>query len=136
MNTRRLIPMVIHTGLLTATLVLSMSSVSFGERAVSTPVNTSTVQAETSYQQNARSESAISSESMGFRSAESEGETTVAPLVPLQRSLSVNEPKLVETTDASGGTMIQLQGKFQCGLKVPQKRMNMVVEPTLSPVTP
>ncbi len=119
MNNIRLKLMGIRAGLLVASLVLSMPSTSFGELATQTPMRTNTVEAESSYQQNERSERAFSGESVGFRSAESEGESVAAPLVPLQRSLSAKEPELLETTDASGGTMIQLQGKFQCGLKVP-----------------
>ena len=111
--------MVIHVGLLVASLVLSMWSTSFAELTAQDPVKTNTVEAESSYQQNERAERVFLSESVGFRSAESEGEAVAAPPVPLQRSLSAKEPELLETTDASGGTMIQLQGKFQCGLKVP-----------------
>ncbi len=136
MNNTRLKPIVIHVGLLVASLIVSMSSTTFGELVAPTPVNSNTAQAELWYQQNERSERAFPAESMGFRSAESEGEFIDTPLVPLQRSLSVKEPELVERTDASGGTMIQLQGKFQCGLKVPQKRMDTVVEPTISPTLP
>ncbi len=73
---------------------------------------------------------------MGFRSAESDGQRTAEALVPLQRSLSTKAPELVETTDASGGTMIQLQGKFQCGLKVPQELMSPAVDPSLAPTIP
>ncbi len=136
MNNTRLKPIVIHVGLLVASLIVSMSSTTFGELVAPTPVNSNTAQTESSYQQNERSERAFSAESMGFRSAESEGESTVSPLAPLQRSLSVKEPELVETTDASGGTMIQLQGKFQCGLKVPQGQMDTVVDPMLLPAMP
>ncbi len=136
MNNVRLTTMAIRTGILSASLCLSMSSMSFGELAAPGPVNTNTAQAESLDQQNESSERAIPSEYMGFRSAESEGEPTVVPLAPLQRSLSAREPELVETTDASGGTMIQLQGKFQCGLKVTQESMDKVVEPSMAPNIP
>ncbi len=136
MNNVRLPQMAIHAGILAASLFLSMASTSFGELVAPAQVNTNTAQIESLHQQNESRGRAFPSESMGFRSAESEGASTVAPLVPLQRSLSVKEPELVETTDASGGTMIQLQGKFQCGLKVPQKQMDTVVAPPLSPAIP
>ena len=136
MNNIRLNLKVIPAGLLLALLVLSMSSTTFGELGAQTLVHSNTEQAELSHQQNERSKRALPSESMGFRSAESESESTFVPLAPLQRSLSVKEPELVETTDVSGGTMIQLQGKFQCGLKVQSKQMDRIIDPMLSPTMP
>ena len=137
MHITRLIPMAIRTGLLAALLVLIMSFTSFGELVAPTSVNTNMVHAESSHQQNENLARALSSESMGFRSAESEGESTVAPLVPLQRSLSVKKPELVETTDASGGTMIQLQGKFQCGLEGSTRNgWIQLLTPQLAPTIP
>lgn len=72
----------------------------------------------------------------GFRSEESEVEETGVRELPLQRGLSRENQELVETTDASGGTMINLQGRFQCGLKVSPDTRDTSVEESLSPVAP
>ena len=130
MNRIRMTSSAIHVGILAISLFLSIVSMCFGESVSPTPEKMNMAQPESLYQQNASGERAHAAGSMGFRSAESEEEGTGETLVPLQRSLSVKKPELVETTDASGGTMIQLQGKFQCGLKVPHEPMDLAVAPS------
>lgn len=72
----------------------------------------------------------------GMRSDESEGEHTAGHQLPQQRALSVEDQELVETTDASGGTMIHLQGKFQSRLQGTHKYKDTSVEESLSPARP
>ena len=71
----------------------------------------------------------------GFRSEESEIAETSEELVPLQSTVSSEELEFVETTDASGGVMIDLKGRFQSVLKVPSATKEVSVqEPTPSVV--
>jgi len=72
----------------------------------------------------------------GFRAEESEITGSSEALAPLQSTVSSEEQEFVETTDASGGVMIDLKGRFQSVLKVPSATKKISVQEPLPPVVP
>ena len=72
--------------------------------------------------------------SVGIRAEELEKGQSLDHQPPQQPSVSSEKPELVETTDASGGTMINLQGQFQCGLKVSPGSTNASGKESLAPM--
>lgn len=115
---------------------LSVPSISFGELLLPVPVEGETTKTEPSPKEIKDEVVSFPPGSSGFRSEESGIAKTSDQLLPLGAALSTEEQELVETTDASGGTMINLQGRFQSVLKVPRESMDSPVEEPLSPTIP
>lgn len=78
----------------------------------------------------------VSPGAAGFRSEESEISETSNKIAPLQSTVSSEELEFVETTDASGGVMIDLKGRFQSVLKVPSATKEVSVQELTPPVVP
>ena len=117
-------------------LGMSVPSMTFGERLSPVRVEEEAMKIELLPKRIKKGVVSFPSGFTGLRSEESEVEHTADHLLPQQGPLSTENHALVETTDASGGTMINLQGKFQCGLKVPQESMDIHIEKSFSPTIP
>ncbi len=78
----------------------------------------------------------VSPAAAGFRAEESEITGSSKVLAPSQSTVSSEEQELVETTDASGGVMIDLKGRFQSVLKVPSATPETSVQEPIPPVVP
>ncbi len=109
-------------------LFVIVPSESFGEPIVPVPVHEIITGLKSLHMQNEHGKGVHSSRSGGFRAEESDGEDNSEQGLSLQRSLSAKKAELIEMTDASGGTMIRLQGRFQCGLKTPPEPQDSVAE--------
>lgn len=136
MRKTRQIPIFIFGGMILASLGMSEPSISFGELLTPVLVEKKTTNTKRLIEETKKAVAAFPSGSTGFRAEEVEGEQAANDLLPRQRALSTKETALVESTDASGGTMINLQGRFQCGLKVPHKSMETSVGEPLAPAIP
>jgi hypothetical protein len=72
----------------------------------------------------------------GLQAEGLEGEHSVDQLLLPPQALSMADEELVETTDASGGTMIHLQGRFQSRLQASHESVGSSVEKPLAPARP
>jgi len=114
----------------------NVPSMSFGEPLSTVSVSEENTKIKPSSQETKKKVVSSSFRSTGFRSEESEVEHSSDEVLPLPSALSTEEEKLVETTDASGGTMINLQGRFQSVLRAPSETIDKPVEGPLPPVVP
>ena len=114
---------------------LGVSSLTFGEFLSSSSVKETSKKTEGSGK-GKRNMMSLPSGFAGLRSEESEVERTAEQASSPQRLLEIENQDFVETTDASGGTMINLQGKFQSGLMVSEETQDSPIEKSLPPAMP
>jgi len=117
-------------------LGMNLPSMSFGERSLPVPWEGTVTKIDPSPKEMQTDMVApFAFGAQGMRSAESEGEHTADHRLPQQRALRMEDQELMETTDASGGTMIHLQGRFQSRLQSTDQSIETLVEEPLSPAS-
>lgn len=136
MEYARRAPIFFLGGMLGVSLLICVPCMVFGEALSPIPMEGKRTKAESLSRETKNELKSIPPGSTGFRSEESEKERASDDVLPIQSAVSVEDQELVETTDASGGTMINLQGRFQSVLKVPDESMDSPVEEPFSPVIP
>lgn len=136
MGKARGIRILITGGMILVALGMNVPSMSFGERLSPIEGKGKATKSAPSPKETKADVVPFAFGANGMRSTESEGEHTAGQRLPQQRALTMEDQELIETTDASGGTMIHLQGKFQSRLQGTHKSTDPAIEEPLSPARP
>lgn len=136
MECTRRAPIVFLGGMLGVSLLICVPYMVFGEYFSPIPMEGKRTKTESLPRETKNELKSIPPGSTGFRSEESKKERASDDVSPIQSAVSVEDQELVETTDASGGVMIDLKGRFQSVLKVPSAAEDTRVREPLPPVVP
>jgi len=136
MGKARRTPICMLGGIILVALGVSVPSISLGELSSPVPGGETAMKIDDFPKETKTDVMPFVFGTKGLHAEEFEGKHTADHLLPLQRVLSIEDQELVETTDASGGTMIHLQGRFQSRLQVSHENMDSLVEKFVSPVFP